>query len=361
MRNMKSLQDLSYSDMVELVAAHGAPKFRADQLYDMAVRFKEYSEVTNLPKSLIAEIGKEYYATSLEVIETLRGADGTEKYLYALRDGNIIEGVYMPHNYGDTLCVSTQVGCRMGCKFCASGLGGLVRNLTAGEILGQVLCANRLHGGTKDKRAVTNVVLMGSGEPLDNYAEVMRFLHLVTDERGINISPRNISLSTSGLADKIKELADSGITVTLTISLHAPTDAKRSELLPVNNKYGVKEVMDAARYYFDKTHRRVIFEYAMVEGKNSDKESAEELSALLRGFPCHVNLINLNYVRERGLRGVKKDFITEFTEVLERNGISVTLRRSMGNDIEGACGQLRVKYLAERDSERKRTEANDVG
>lgn len=355
----KSLQDLSLDDLTAVVASYGAPKFRATQLYDLAVRFKDYSEATNLPRKLIESIENDYYATSLEIIETLRGADGTEKYLYALRDGNIIEGVFMPHNYGNTLCVSTQVGCRMGCKFCASGLNGLVRNLTAGEILGQVLCVNRLHGGTPDKRAVTNVVLMGSGEPLDNYDEVMHFLRLLTDERGINISPRNVSLSTSGLADKIRDLADSGVTVTLTISLHAPTDEKRSELLPINKKYPIKEVMNSARYYFNKTHRRVIFEYAMVEGKNSDRESAEELSALLKGLSCHVNLINLNYVRERGLRGVKKDFIADFIAVLEKNGVSVTLRRSMGNDIEGACGQLRVKYLAEKDAEKKRTEARD--
>lgn len=355
----KSLQDLSYEEISEFVSACGAPKFRASQLYDLSVRFKEYSEATNLPRALLDRASDEYYATSLEIIETLRGADGTEKYLYALRDGNIIEGVFMPHNYGNTLCVSTQVGCRMGCKFCASGLNGLVRNLSAGEILGQVLCVNRLHGGTPAKRAVTNVVLMGSGEPLDNYDEVMKFLRLLTDERGINISPRNVSLSTSGLADKIRDLADSGVPVTLTISLHAPTDEKRSELLPINKKYPIREVMSAARYYFEKTRRRIIFEYAMVEGKNSDKASAKELADLVRGLACHVNLINLNYVRERGLRGVKKDFISDFIGELEKCGVSVTLRRSMGNDIEGACGQLRVKYLAEKDAEKRRAEANN--
>ncbi|MBO7178349.1 MAG: 23S rRNA (adenine(2503)-C(2))-methyltransferase RlmN, partial [Clostridia bacterium] len=281
--------------------------------------------------------------------ERLVGKDGTEKYLYALNDGNVIEGVFMPHRYGNTLCVSTQVGCRMGCAFCASGLGGLIRNLTAGEIIGQVLCVNRLHGGTPKDRAITNVVLMGSGEPLDNYDEVTKFLSILSAEKGINISLRNVSLSTSGLVPKIRELADSNLPVVLTISLHAATDEKRSALMPVNKAYPIKELIDSAKYYFEKTRRRVIFEYALVEGKNSDKKSADELARLLKGFPCHVNLINLNYVKEKGLRGIKGNYIKEFIDNLNKQGISATLRHSMGNDIDGACGQLRVKYLAEHD------------
>ena len=346
---MKCLQDLSYNEIEELVIGLGQPKFRAGQLYDLAMRHKEYDEATNLPKALLDAIKKDYFATSLKIIERLVGKDGTEKYLYALNDGNVIEGVFMPHRYGNTLCVSTQVGCRMGCAFCASGLGGLIRNLTAGEIIGQVLCVNRLHGGTPKDRAITNVVLMGSGEPLDNYDEVTKFLSILSAEKGINISLRNVSLSTSGLVPKIRELADSNLPVVLTISLHAATDEKRSALMPVNKAYPIKELIDSAKYYFEKTRRRVIFEYALVEGKNSDKKSADELARLLKGFPCHVNLINLNYVKEKGLRGIKGNYIKEFIDNLNKQGISATLRHSMGNDIDGACGQLRVKYLAEHD------------
>ncbi|MBQ8178204.1 MAG: 23S rRNA (adenine(2503)-C(2))-methyltransferase RlmN [Clostridia bacterium] len=351
---MKCLQDFSFKELEELVVSLGQPKFRATQLYDLAMRHKEYDEATNIPKGLIDSLKDKYFATSLKIIERLVGKDGTEKYLYALNDGNVVEGVFMPHRYGNTLCVSTQVGCRMGCAFCASGLGGLIRNLTAGEILGQVLCVNRLHGGTPKDRAITNVVLMGSGEPLDNYEEVTKFLELLSYEKGINISLRNVSLSTSGLVPKIKELAESNLPVVLTISLHAATDEKRSALMPVNKAYPIKELIAAAKYYFEKTHRRVIFEYALVEGKNSDKKSAEELAHLLKGFPCHVNLINLNYVKEKGLRGIKGNYIKEFIDNLNKMGISATLRHSMGNDIDGACGQLRVKYLAEHDEVSRR-------
>ncbi len=347
---MKCLQDLGYLELEELVVSLGQPKFRANQLYDLAMRHKDYAEATNLPKALLDALKKDYFATSLKIIERLVGKDGTEKYLYALNDGNVIEGVFMPHRYGNTLCVSTQVGCRMGCAFCASGLGGLIRNLSAGEILGQVLCVNKLQGGTPKDRAITNVVLMGSGEPLDNYQEVTKFLSLLSAENGINISLRNVSLSTSGLVPKIRELAESNLPVVLTISLHAATDVKRSALMPVNKAYPIKELIESAKYYFEKTRRRVIFEYALVEGKNSDKKSAEELAHLLKGFPCHVNLINLNYVKEKGLRGIKGNYIKEFIDNLNRLGISATLRHSMGNDIDGACGQLRVKYLAEHDA-----------
>ena len=344
---MRSLQDYSLEQLTETVKERGFPAFRAKQLYDLALRFKTYEESTNLPKDL-KEKFQDIAATSLTVIEVRESKiDKSKKYLYRLNDGNVIEGVYMPHGYGDTLCVSTQVGCRMGCAFCASGLGGLVRNLTVGEILGQVLAANRLNGGTPEKRAVTNVVLMGSGEPLDNFEEVMRFFKLVSDTRGIGISPRNISLSTCGLVEKIKELADSGIPVTLSVSLHAPTDESRSALMPVNKKYGVYQVIDAARYYAGKTGRRVIFEYTLTENENSTVASAKKLAKLLRGFPCHVNLIRLNYVKEKGVKPASERRVKEFEKTLQEQNISVTVRRSMGADIDGACGQLRRKFLSE--------------
>ncbi|MFI3228542.1 MAG: 23S rRNA (adenine(2503)-C(2))-methyltransferase RlmN [Bacillota bacterium] len=342
---MISLQEFSLAELTEKVLEMKLPKFRAKQLFDMAVRNKEYSEATNLPKAMVEAVSAEYAATAVKVYKEFCSKDGTKKYLYELSDGNIIEGVYMPHGYGDTLCVSTQVGCRMGCQFCASGIGGLVRNLTAGEILGQVLLANRLNGGTPEKRAVTNVVLMGSGEPLDNYDNVIKFLQLVSAPEGINISLRNVSLSTVGIVDKMRELANSGLAVTMTISLHAPTNDKRKQLIPMNAKYNVIAIMSAAKYYFEKTRRRLIFEYAMVDGVNSDEESALELVKLVRGVCCHINLIRLNYVKEKGLPPADRDTVARFVEVLEENNVSVTIRRSMGSDIDGACGQLRRKHI----------------
>lgn len=343
---MRSLQDFGLEELTETVKERGFPAFRAKQLYDLSLRFKTYEESTNLPKDL-KEKFQDVAATSLTVVEVRESKiDKSKKYLYRLNDGNVIEGVYMPHGYGDTLCVSTQAGCRMGCAFCASGLGGLVRNLTAGEILGQVLAANRLNGGTPEKRAVTNVVLMGSGEPLDNFDEVMRFFKLVSDTRGIGISPRNISLSTCGLVERIKELADAGIPVTLSVSLHAPTDESRTALMPVNKKYGVYQVIDAARYYAGKTGRRVIFEYTLTDNENSSAASAKKLAKLLRGFPCHVNLIRLNYVKEKGVKPASERRVKEFEKTLQEQNISVTVRRSMGADIDGACGQLRRKFLS---------------
>ena len=225
----------------------------------------------------------------------------------------------------------------------ASGIDGLIRNLTAGEILGEILEVNRDEGATADKRAVTNVVLMGSGEPLDNYDEVTKFLRLLNDKDGINVSERNVSLSTCGITDKIRKLADDGFSVTLTISLHAPTDEIRKTIMPTANKYKIADILDAAKYYFDKTGRRYIFEYALIKGVNDGKENMLTLAKVLKGKPCHVNLIRLNYVKEKGLRGA--DDAEEMKKILEENGISATVRRTMGSDIDGACGQLRRRYV----------------
>lgn len=341
-----SLQDLSYAESKDVVTGLGFPTFRAEQVFTAAQQFKSYEEM-NVPKELKSALSDVYNDRGAEIAEVLRGKDGTEKYLYRLCDGNVVEGVFMPHNYGNTLCISTQVGCRMGCAFCASTLNGLVRNLTAGEMLSEVLAANLLHGGTMKKRAVTNVVLMGSGEPLDNFDNVVKFLRLLSDEKGINVSIRNVSLSTSGLCDEIIELADVIPGVTLTISLHSPFDDKRTKLMPVNIKYNVRSVVEAARYYFRKTGRRVIFEYALIEGENCSHSDAVELSKLLKNMSCHVNLIKLNPVKERSLKSANKDTVKEFMDTLTTLNVSNTLRRSMGNDIEGACGQLRNKYLEE--------------
>ena len=260
-------------------------------------------------------------------------------------DGNVIETVVMKYKYGITQCVSTQVGCRMGCAFCASGIGGLVRNLTAGEIYSEVAVVNRLLGGTLDKRSVTNVVLMGSGEPLDNYDEVIKFLRLLSDEKGLNVSPRNVSLSTSGLVPNMYRLAEEGLDVNLTVSLHNPFDEKRKELMSIAKKYKVKEILDACSNYFEKTGRRYIFEYSLVKGQNDSKECSDELIRLLKGRPCHVNIIRLNAVKEKNLEATSDKVAYRFAETLEKSGVSATVRRQMGVDIDGACGQLRRKFL----------------
>lgn len=339
-----SLLDMNLEEWEKITDEFHLPKFRAKQIYTCALQFKEYDKM-NLPSVVIEKLQSKYYSKSIEITEALKSSDGTEKYLYRLNDGNIIEGVYMPHNYGATLCVSTQVGCRMNCSFCASGLNGLIRNLTSGEILGQVIAVNSRFGGGVKNRAITNIVLMGSGEPFDNFDNVVKFLRDVSSPDGINVSLRNISLSTCGLVDKIEKFATMNLPVTLTISLHSADNDKRSALMPVNKKYDIKSVINAAKLYFEKTGRRVIFEYSLIDGKNSDRESAESLVKLLKGMPCHVNLINLNYVKERGLNGVKSNMVKEFGDILTKGHISNTLRRSMGNDIEGACGQLRNKFL----------------
>ena len=324
----------------------GEAKYRARQLYAGLTQGKKISEIAVLPASFRAKLAERFEDCPVEIIRTLEGADGTQKYLFRLADGNVIEGVLMRYKYGNTQCVSTQVGCRMGCKFCASTLGGRVRNLTPGEILSQILIINALHANGKE-RGVTNVVLMGSGEPLDNYDNVIKFLKNVTAEGGINISARNISLSTCGLADKMHALAEEGLGVNLTVSLHAVTDEERARTMPVANKWSIKEILTECDYYFKKTGRRYIFEYALIAGENSDARHAEGLIKLLKGRPCHVNLIRLNEVKERTLAAADEKQAYRFLGLLEKGGLSATLRRRMGADIGGACGQLRANYMDE--------------
>lgn len=339
----KILQDLSFAQLKNLVAELGGKPFRAVQLYKGMALGKRISEI-NADAPLREKLLADYEDEPVAVEKTFRSVDGTEKYLFRLSDGNLIEGVLMKYKYGNTQCVSTQVGCRMGCKFCASTLGGLVRNLTSGEILSQVYKVNALHAEGKS-RGVTNIVLMGSGEPLDNYDEVVGFLKNVTAEEGINISARNISLSTCGLAPDIYRLADEGIPVNLTISLHQTTDEGRRRTMPIANRYSIAEILQACSYYFEKTGRRYIFEYSLISGENCDAEHAEQLIALLKGRPCHVNLIRLNAVKERELRSPDDRQAYRFLGLLTKGGLSATLRRSMGGDIGGACGQLRANYI----------------
>lgn len=339
------LADLSYEEVEKLVAEVGVPSYRAKQLYAHITRFDDYDEMTDLPSAFREKLSGKYAARGVAIEKKLVSRDGTEKFLYRLSDGNIIEGAFMKQSYGNTLCVSTQVGCRMGCAFCASGIGGLVRNLTAGEILSQVLCVNREEGGSDRKRAVTNVVLMGSGEPLDNYDEVTKFLRLISSEKGLNMSERNISLSTCGLVENVYRLADDGFTVTLTFSLHASSDEERQKVMPIANRYSIAEIVKAAKYYFEKTGRRVIFEYTMIKGVNMNHFDAKRLSEILRGFPCHVNLIMLNPVKEKNLVGCTKEEGERFMKKLNEFGVSATIRKSKGSDVGGACGQLRRSYV----------------
>lgn len=340
-------KELLSLDIKELKGLFPEPKYLAGQIFTFLHEGVSFDEMTSLKKDFREYLKDNYVPNPVAIRKKFVGKSGTIKYLFELQDGNLIEGVYMPHDYGNTLCLSTQIGCRMGCTFCASGLDGLLRNLSVGEMLGQVIAVNRDNGGSVKNRAVTNLVLMGSGEPFDNYDNTLKFLNLVSVEKGINISERNISLSTSGLADKVRTFADSGHKVTLSISLHAPFDELRSSIMPVNKKYNVKEIVSAAKYYFEKTGRRVIFEYTLIKGTNDSDACAKELAKLTSGFPTHVNLIRLNEVKERNHVAPTEDATKDFLKKLENLGVSATIRRSLGNDIEGACGQLRRRYLEE--------------
>ncbi|MBQ7831429.1 MAG: 23S rRNA (adenine(2503)-C(2))-methyltransferase RlmN [Clostridia bacterium] len=346
----KILQDLSYAELESLVLSLGEKKFRAKQLYEGLMQGKSILGITSLSKAFKERLLEEYENEPVRIKETYFAQDGTEKYLFEYADGNLVEGVLMKYKYGYTQCVSTQVGCRMGCKFCASTLGGLIRNLSAGEILSQILVVNALHrldasGQGGQARAVTNVVLMGSGEPLDNYDEVLKFLRNVTAEGGICISARNISLSTCGIVPKMYRLAEEGIPLNLTVSLHATDDESRARTMPVAKAYKISEILKACDYYFKKTGRRYYFEYTLIAGENCDELHARALIDLLKGKPCHVNLIRLNEVKERDLKALDDKSAYRFLGMLEKGGLSATLRRQIGVEIGGACGQLRANYL----------------
>lgn len=343
------LADCTIEELNEILSALGEPKYRAKQLYRAMMQYKRFDEMTDLPKSLREALSERLEDRALAIREVFESKDGTLKFLFELTDGNIVEGVLMKYKYGNTQCVSTQVGCRMNCAFCASGLDGLIRNMTGGEILTEVLAVNRYLGGTADDRMVTNLVLMGSGEPLDNYDNTLRFLRAVTNRDGIGISARNISLSTCGLVPQILRLCGEGIPLNLTISLHNPFDAERAELMPVGKKYPIAEILSACEAYFAETGRRYIFEYVLIAGKNDTPRHAEALIFLLKGKPCLVNLIRLNAVKERNLQAVTDKNAYRFMETLNRGGLTATVRRQIGSDIEGACGQLRRKFIGEKE------------
>ena len=340
--NEQELMDFVVNDL-------GESKFRAGQIRQWLNRGVEISEMSNLSNALRTRLSEIAVANPVRIRESYKSKiDETEKFLYELHDGNLIEGVVMRYKYGDTLCVSTQVGCRMGCAFCASTLEGRVRNLSAGEILGQVVAANRHIQAQDAERRIHNIVLMGSGEPFDNYDNVVKFLRLVNSPTGLNISIRNISLSTCGLVNRIDDFIREGLPVTLSLSLHAPNDSIRQKIMPVANAYAYEDVIAACRRYSEATGRRVVFEYALIRNINCEVRHAEELARRLRGMRCHVNLIPLNAVKERNLEAPTKQDVAAFLKRLELKNISATVRREMGADIDGACGQLRRKYISEQ-------------
>lgn len=348
---MTLLHDLTDEELSDYVSQMGLPAFRAKQLRSHLTKYDDFDDMSDLPKSLIIKLKEEAVARPLKERSRFVSKDGSCKFLFELLDGNLIESVFLPHGYGNSVCVSTQVGCAMGCVFCASGAFGRVRNLTAGEILAQVLFINREY--SQGSRAVSSVVMMGSGSPLDNYDNSLKFIRLLNDENGLNLGMRSISLSTCGIPDKIKRLADDGFTGTLSLSLHAPNDEKRRQIMKIANAYSIERVIDAVKYFFNKTARRVVFEYALIEGFNDTDADANELAALTRGFSCHVNLIRLNKVDNCDLSGSSLHRANEFNALLEKLGVSSTLRRSMGNDVAGACGQLKNRTVLNAKGDKK--------
>lgn len=341
MENKKALKNFTEAEMKEFMKEIGEKAFRGTQVYSWIYKgAKTFGDMKNIPKSLREKLEEVSYIGNIDIELKLESKDGkTKKYLFLLNDGNIIETVMMDYDSRVTVCVSNQVGCRMGCRFCASTMDGLVRNLEPWEILDQIMKIQEDTG-----KRVSNLVLMGSGEPLDNYDNTKQFLKIVNDENGLNIGYRHITLSTCGIVPKIYELADLEIPINLAISLHSPYDDKRKEIMPVANKYSINEILDACRYYIKKTNRRVTFEYSLIKGVNDGKKEAEALAALLKGMLCHVNLIPINEVDERDFKKPDKAFIYKFRDYLEERNIPATVRISMGSDISGACGQLRRKH-----------------
>lgn len=342
----KDIKSLSLEELSAQIKDLGLPKFRAGQIFEWLHKYgvSSFDEMTNLSKELRASLSNDFYIADCIIEEKyISSIDSTVKYLFRLNDGEYIESVIMKYKYGYTICVSSQVGCKMGCKFCASTLAGFKRNLTPSEIESQ------LHSAQKDLGIrISHIVLMGIGEPLDNYDNVIRFLYNVNDKNGLNISMRNITLSTCGIVPRMYDLLNESLQITLTVSLHAPNDKIRSKSMPVNDKWCMDEVLNACREYVNKTGRRVSFEYTLINGVNDSNECAEELALRLKGMLCHVNLIPVNDVKERGNVRSTDEAINRFLSILKKRGINATIRRTLGSDINASCGQLR----------RKRTEVN---
>jgi len=337
------IKSLNLEEMKDLLVEIGDKSFRATQIYKwLHVKLvSSFDEMTNLSKQLREQLNKISEITNLYLVDKLVSEMGeTSKFLFRLEDGRVLESVLMKYHHGNSVCISTQVGCKMGCKFCASTIGGFERNLTSSEMLDQIYQIQRISG-----ERVSNVVVMGTGEPLDNYDNLIRFIHLLTDENGLNISQRNITVSTCGLVDKIKELAEEGLQITLALSLHAPNDTIRKQLMPIAERYSIDTVIKACDYYYRKTGRRVTFEYSLVKGVNDFPEHAKELAYLVKGLNCHINLIPINPIKERDYQQSVAKNIQNFKNILEKYRINVTIRREMGTDIDAACGQLRKSYM----------------
>ena len=339
----KDIKSLNLEQLTEELFSVGEKKFRAKQIYSWIHEklVDSFDEMTNLSKDLREKLKTNYTLNSMDAVAVQTSKiDGTQKYLFRLHDGHVVESVLMKYHHGNSVCISSQVGCLMGCRFCASTIGGKVRDLAASEMLGQIYKIQKLSG-----ERVHNVVVMGTGEPLDNYDNLVQFIKMLTDENGLNISQRNLTVSTCGIVPKIRELAGEKFQMTLALSLHATTQEKRKQLMPIANKYDLKEVLEACHYYYEQTGRRITFEYSLVGGVNDTKQDAEELTKLIGKFPCHVNLIPVNPIKERDFVQPDKKECQAFRNKLEKNGINVTIRREMGRDIDGACGQLRKSYL----------------
>ena len=336
---MVNLKNMEIKELQEFIETLGEKKFRGKQIFSWIYKGVEgFDEMRNIPKGLIEKLSKVAYLGNLEkdTVQISR-KDGTRKYLFQLDDGNCIESVFMKYKYGNTICVSSQAGCRMGCRFCASTLGGLKRNLEPGEILDQILSVERDTG-----EKINHIVVMGTGEPFDNYDNLAKFLRIVNDKDGLNIGMRNITVSTCGVVPGIEKFGDEFPQVNLAISLHGPDNEIRGSMMPINNRYKIEELLKTCREYLDKTNRRITFEYALVDGKNDREQDIKKLAKQLSGMLCHVNLIPLNKVRETGLEGTNRKRAEQVAKELEQLGIPATVRREMGADIDGACGQLRL-------------------
>ena len=337
------IKSMNLDELIEFIESIGEKKFRAKQIYEWLhiKQVESFDDMSNISKDLKARLDEISYITCLKKVDVqISKIDGTRKYLFGLADGNVIESVLMKYKHGNSVCISSQVGCRMGCRFCASTLDGLVRGLHPSEMIDQIYRIGKDIG-----EKISNVVVMGTGEPMDNYDNLLKFIELLTDKNGLNISQRNLTVSTCGIVPRMRQLADENLSITLALSLHASNQAKRLELMPVANAYDIHEVIDACKYYFDKTGRRVTFEYSLVGGVNDSNEDARELSQLVKGMNCHINLIPVNPIKERDYVQSNASVIASFKNKLEKNGINVTIRREMGRDIDGACGQLRKKYI----------------
>nr|WP_294493322.1 23S rRNA (adenine(2503)-C(2))-methyltransferase RlmN [uncultured Mediterraneibacter sp.] len=341
----KDIRSCGYTELQKEMEHLGEKTFRAKQVYEwLHVKLSDsFDEMTNLSLNLREKLKEEYEILPVSLMERQSSKiDGTNKFLFRLKDGNMVESVLMKYKHGNSVCISSQAGCRMGCVFCASTIGGLKRNLTASEMLGQIYQIQKITG-----ERVSNVVIMGTGEPLDNYDNFVKFIHILTDEHGLNISQRNVTVSTCGIVPNMLRLAREGFQITLALSLHGSTQEKRRKLMPVANKYDLSEVLAACDSYFEETGRRVTFEYSLVHGVNDRDEDAEELTSILKPRNCHLNLIPVNPVRERQFVRPSRENALNFKNKLEKSGINVTIRREMGSDIDGACGQLRRRYAEE--------------